>query len=139
MKLFPALLLVALAAGSTGCVIHVKNHGLAEAGGRWDKLGEQSVDFNVDKDSIPVTASEGLFRAIRLRADNAPVEMLRVEVVFADGSTFSPEVKQVLQPGESTRRIDLPGNKRVIQQVNFAYRSLQPIQGRGRIELYGQR
>ncbi|MBM4359251.1 MAG: hypothetical protein FJ096_14205 [Deltaproteobacteria bacterium] len=142
MKLKHALLMAALAVGSTGCVIHVRgnaNSDIADFSRGWDKLGEHTVDFNVDKDTFEVTNAQGEFRAIGLRVSGAPVDVHDIRVTFGDGTTYSPNVRQEFRPGSLSRRIDLPGNRRVIRRVDFVYQTARRGGGRATVELFGQR
>ncbi len=55
--------------------------------GLWDKLGEQSVGFNVDRDIIRVGRREGKFEAIKLRVLNNDIQLISARVVFSNGET----------------------------------------------------
>jgi hypothetical protein len=61
-----------------------------------------------------------------------------VGVTFADGNTFSPNLRQRFDENASSREIDLPGDRRVIRSVDFAYRSLNRREGRATVMLYGR-
>lgn len=141
MKFSHALLVAALAVGSTGCVIHVRNGNsdIADFSRGWDKLGEHTVDFNVDKDSFEVTGNKGEFQAIGLRVSGAQVDVHDIRVTFGDGTTFSPNVRKEFRPGDFSRRIDLPGKRRVIRRVDFVYQTARKGRGRATVELFGQR
>ena len=96
------------------------------------------VNFRVDRDVIPVTHKKGGFRAIRIRAAGSPLEMFKVVVTFGNGEKFSPPVRHIFRQGALTRRIDLPGKKRVIRKVAFWYRSIGKRSGKAVIQLFGQ-
>jgi len=89
--------------------------------GRKEFLGEAHVDGAVDHDNIRVTGARGEFRAIQIRVDNAPVDFDRVVVHFGDGQSVPVQLKYRINPGRETRVIDLPGNRRIIQSVEFWY------------------
>lgn len=105
---------------------------------RWEKLGERRVNYGLDRDEIAVTVREGLFTGIRLKAEVAPLNIHRVVVHFANGSTENINLTQNLRPGQITRVIDLPGNRRVISKVVFWYDTRNRASRRGRIELWGR-
>ena len=105
----------------------------------WVPLGKRNVTFRVDRDVIKVGARDGRFRAIRLVVKGSPLEMFKVRVVFGNDQKFEPKVRHVFKQGTWTRRIDLPGNKRIIKRVVFHYRSLKRNNGRATVRLFGQR
>ena len=105
--------------------------------GDWEKLGSRKVNFVGDKDTIAVTAAEGLFNAIKLDVDDGDLEMYNVVVTFGDGEKFSPETRFVFEQGSRSRTIDLPGAARVIRKVEFLYRS-KLKKGRATLNLFGR-
>ena len=108
-------------------------------GGRgWELLGQREADLRMDRDRIEVGRREGTFREIRVAVRGAPVELYNVVVTFADGNTFSPNLRQRFDENASSREIDLPGDRRVIRSVDFAYRSLNRREGRATVMLYGR-
>ena len=104
---------------------------------RWEALGERQVKFRGEKDTIVVTAKEGLFTAIKLEIDDGDLEMYNVVVTFGDGSKFSPETRFNFDQGSRSRTIDLPGNARFIRKVEFYYRS-KVAKGHARLRLWGR-
>ena len=106
-------------------------------GGRWDALGFRQVSFATEKDTIVVTASEGVFDALRFDVDNGDLEMFNVVVTFGDGSRFSPETRYNFDQGTRSRVIDLPGGARVIRTVDFLYRSTVR-KGHATLSLFGR-
>ena len=109
--------------------------GAAHAGD-WEKLGSRQVNFVGDKDTIVVTAAEGLFTAIKLDVDKGDLEMYDVVVTFGDGSKFSPETRFAFDQGTRSRSIDLPGDARIIKKVAFFYRS-KLRKGHATVTLFG--
>ena len=140
MKLKQALVLAALAVGVQGCIIHVRGNPEAhEFQAGWTKLGERTVDFKGDHDTIHVGAVEGGFGAIGIHVSHAPAEIDSIRITFGDGSVFEPNVRHDFHPGSWSRRIDLPGGQRVIRHVDFHYRSSQPGRGKAHVQLFGRR
>ena len=107
------------------------------APGDWTKLGERRVDGAHDRDVISVGAREGSFRKIMIVVERSPVEVHDIVVNFADGGHFSPATRLVLEPASRTGVIDLPGNERVIRNVEFRYGNL-PGGGRSEVQLWGR-
>ena len=102
-------------------------------------LGAREVSFKLDRDHIVVGARAGQFSALRIEVPDAAMEIFDIRVVFGDGSSFSPETRVRFLPGESTRRIDLPGGHRVIREITFLYRSERPGKDRASVRIYGIR
>jgi len=107
---------------------------------RWEKLGQRRVNYGLDRDEILVTAREGRFTALRLKAELAPINIHRCVVHFADGSSQTFRFQAAaLRPGQVTRTLDLPGNRRIITKVVFYYDTKNRASRRGRVELWGRR
>ena len=102
----------------------------------WVKLGEQTVNGRVDKDTIRVGRSEGTFSKLTLVVEKSELELLDFVVTFANGQTFHPEVKHYFRASSRTRVIDLPGDDRTIQKIDVTYRNL-PRGGNARLEVWG--
>jgi hypothetical protein len=105
---------------------------------RWVYLGQAHVDGRVDRDRIVVGRGHRGFRRIQIRVENAPIEFHRVVVHYANGRREEVAVRQRIPAGGQTRAIDLRGDARSIDSVEFWY-------GRGRwanwqkprVRLYG--
>jgi hypothetical protein len=106
-----------------------------DAHSAWDKLGERWVNGAADRDVIAVGRDDGRYRKLKLVVERSSLELFDVEVVFADGSRFSPQTRMVFGNGSTSRTIDLPGGDRVIRKVVFRYGNL-PGGGRAQIELW---
>lgn len=63
--------------------------------------------------------------------------MFDVLVTFGDGTTFSPPTRLLFRNGDISKIIDLPGDKRVIQKVDFKYGNL-PGGGNAQVELWAK-
>jgi hypothetical protein len=91
----------------------------------WNELGCQQVALlGRDRDSIRVGRREGRFRALRLYAREADVELMSVRVVYDNGAADDITVQQLLRAGERTRPLDLRGRERVIDRVDLVYRTV---------------
>jgi hypothetical protein len=108
---------------------------LAQRG--WEYLGEANVDGQVDHDNIKVTAAEGTFRAIRMRVENAPIRFDRVVIHYGDGESQPIMIRSKIGAGGQTRVIDLPGDRRVIQGVEFWYERASGSPAKPKVRLFG--
>lgn len=108
-------------------------------GGRRELLGERVVNHRLDRDTIEVTATEGRFRAVELEVSGSGIEFLDLDVIYGNGEHQDIQVRERIAAGGHTRRIDLPGDARVIRRVALVYRT--PPRGRGRatVRLFGYR
>jgi|SRR5262245_34432107 hypothetical protein len=135
MKL-PSVFAMVLGLLLAGCVVH--DGGGSYGPGGWQLLGESEADFRQDRDRIDVGRREGAFRQIRIAVRGAPLEMSGMVVTFADGKTFSPNLRADFDENSSTREIDLPGERRAIRSVDFNYRSPNRREGKATVMLYAR-
>lgn len=106
--------------------------------GRWVYLGHASVDGRVDRDRIYVGRDRGRFQSIQIRVDRAPIEFRRVVVHYANGRSEDVDVRWRIPAGGQTRAIDLRGDNRAIDSVEFFYARGRWGAGREpRVRLYG--
>jgi len=113
--------------------------GYAGPGAGWVPLGARQVNDRVDHDLIPVTASRGDFRAIKLTVHRASVDFHRVVVHYGNGSRQEIALRNTIPPGSESRSIDLTGSERVIRSVEFWY-DANTIRGRrAQVRLFGMR
>jgi hypothetical protein len=98
-------------------------------GDNWVELGCQQVNlFGQDRDTITVGRREGRFKAIRLSARDADVEMLDLKVIYANGDPDDIPVRNFIRAGERTRSLGLQGSERSIDRIEMTYRSaINPV------------
>jgi hypothetical protein len=106
--------------------------------GRWDYLGNAPVDGAQDHDNIPVGQHDGRFRAIQLRVSGGGIYFERVVVHFGNGTQEELIIRDHIPSGGSTRAIDLPGDRRVIESVELWY-GKDKWEHRPKVSLYGIR
>ena len=106
--------------------------------GRWTYLGQANVNGRVDRDTISVGRGRGRFQRIQIRVDRAPIEFYRVVVHYANGRSEEVDVRQRIPAGGQTRAIDLRGDERAIDSVEFFYaRGRWGYRREPRVRLYG--
>jgi hypothetical protein len=105
----------------------------------WVYLGEANVDGAVDHDRIVVTGARGQFTAIQIRVERAAVEFEHVVVHFGNGSSDPIPIRSRIPAGGQTRVIDLPGNRRVIESVEFWYSRASRSPQKPKVRLFGRR
>lgn len=117
-----ALLSLGLA---TPALAHPTGAGPAYPGYRhaaWELIGARTVSFRAERDTFFVRGHQR-HRQIMICAYRQPVRLFDVDVRFANGGHQDVGVRNVLQPGQCTRALDLRGNRRDIRSVSIAYRS----------------
>lgn len=92
------------------------------ARGGWEELGCVGVNFDRDRDIIPVGRREGRFKAISLRAFGNDIDIDRVRVVYGNGRPDELRVRNLLRAGDQTRPLDLEGQRRAIERVEIVSR-----------------
>jgi hypothetical protein len=105
----------------------------------WTMLGEKAVQGGRkgDRDKITVSRREGKFRRLMIVVTDSDLEMLDIDVKFARGASFHPEVNTFFRENTRTRAIDLPGDDRVIKSIEFRYRNL-PGTGRAKVQVWAK-
>ena len=109
-----------------------------ETAAKWEYLGEANVDGRVDHDTIKVGSSTGLYRAIQLKVQAGPIEFFKVIVHYGNGQSEPLEIREKIPAGGKTRVIDLPGERRVIQGVEFYYAKANKASARPKVRLFGK-
>jgi hypothetical protein len=73
-----------------------------------------------------------------LKVTDAPINIVNVEVFYESGEPEKIDVKNELQAGSETRKIDLKGANQDIQKVVFTYKTLPNHEDeKAHVELYG--
>lgn len=108
-------------------------------GGNFTLLGTRNVDNRLDRDVIPVTFRDGYFSALRFVVTGAAVRVHKCTVHFENGGVQDYPMELVFRRNSASFRIDLPGNRRLIEKVIFWY-DAQSLTGRNAtVHLYGIR
>jgi len=126
LVIFAALLLLV---GSTSAL---------KAQREWIHLGDKHVDGNSDHDKISLGSSEGWFRQLQIRVEDAPVSFKRVIVHFGNGTDEELQFREVINAGGATRAMDLRGRRRIIKSVEFWYEKASGGSNRPTVRLYGR-
>jgi len=103
----------------------------------WVMLGQRTVTDRIDHDVIYVTTAGGEFKALKIAVFRRPVEFKDVKVSFANGEVQDIKIRRVISPGEETRIIDLSGDNRVINRIEFWYDTQSILGRRAVVRVYG--
>ncbi len=102
----------------------------------WTLLGTQSVDGRTDRDVITVN-KRARFDKLTLVVEDSDLELLDMNVEFANGERWSPKLAYHFRENQRSRQIDLPGDDRHIAKIELLYRNTAGG-GRARVEIYGK-
>src|ERR1700682_6165352 len=79
---------------------------------QWVMLGQQGVGLNPDRDVFYVGPDQGRYEALRFRVLGNRVAFAEVRVFYGNGTSEVLDVKEHVQPGETTPAYDLKGQHR---------------------------
>jgi hypothetical protein len=90
-------------------------------------LGEKSVGFRVDRDTINIGQSEDWFRnrsfrSLRFHADRNDVHMMALRLVYLNGHAEDLRVDRRIRSGGDLR-VNLRGDRSYLKQIEMTYRS----------------
>jgi hypothetical protein len=101
-------------------------------------LGERSVDFRADQETINIDASEGLFRSLFFTVENNDLEIFNLFIVYGNGDREQIDMRHIFKEGSRSRLIDLRGDQRRIRTIQFTYRTVGNWrEGKARIVIHG--
>ncbi len=119
-------------------LILMTSFSLNAQGPRWERLGTRMVNYDLDRDEIPVTLAEGTFNSVKLVVNRSPIHIHRFVIHFSNGGTQEVWVRNRIPKGDATRVIDLKGGNRGIKKVVFWYDTGKLARGRAIIELWAR-
>jgi hypothetical protein len=100
-------------------VVGLTTPGFAQTG-QWIDIGSARVNGSVDHDTIQAR-DKGTFCAIQIRVRGSAVHFIRIIVRYGNGQKEQINVRAVVKAGSSSRKIDLPGARRVIDKIDLFY------------------
>lgn len=117
---------------------NLETTGLANEAAPWELLGSRKVNYALDRDEIPVTSAQGVFKTLQVKVKRSPLNMHKLVVHFGNGDKQELELRENLKAGGQSRLIDLPGNSRVIKKVVFWYDTKNLAGRKAMVELWGK-
>ncbi|HJX72109.1 MAG TPA: hypothetical protein VJ346_09160 [Bacteroidales bacterium] len=105
---------------------------------KWELLGMRKVNYTLEKDVIPVTWREGSFDAIRIIVRNGSLHMQKCIIHFENGGIKEIELRHNFAGKSASRVIDLPGNNRLIEKIEFWYDTKNVSRQRATVLVYGR-
>jgi hypothetical protein len=130
------ILLFAFIATFTSCFSSKRAIGIEEG---WEVLGEQKVNFVRDNDIIVVN-KQTLYTAIRFMVEDRDVHIRDLKIYFNNGDKLEPALDEDIKAGQSSKFIDITREGRIIDKIEFKYRTVGSIlQGRANVIVLGRR
>jgi len=68
---------------------------------------------------------------------DSDLEMIDMSIKFGRGEPYHPQINAFFREGSRTKVIDLPGNSRRIEWIEFKYRNL-PGGGSARVQVWAK-
>ncbi len=115
----------------------------------WTILGEEQVGGDrrgrgrgrhggrPDRDTIHVGRDRGNFNKLMLVVDDSDIELHDITITFANGRTYSPQLRHRFRENARSRVIDLPSGPRYIEHIQFLYSNL-PGGGRASVQVWAR-
>jgi gas vesicle protein len=94
----------------------------------WQKIGETVASFKSQNESIVVLGADE-FAAIKIKVEDAPLEIDRLQVFYESGEMEEIDVKKKIAAGEETEVFRLENPDRDIQKVAFTYNTASNASG----------
>jgi len=111
------------------------------APGTWQELGTITVKSELNHDDV-VLAGFSEYRSIKLKAVDAPVQIVNMNVIWFDGKVDHLNVKFDLPAGAESRVIDLKGSRttKKIRRVTIWYKNDSTVAiGMAKVTLLGMK
>jgi hypothetical protein len=103
----------------------------------WQKIGETIASFKEQDESIAVLGADE-FAAIKIKVNDAPLQIERLQVFYESGDMEEIDVKKAIQEGGESPVFRLDHPDRDIQKVAFTYSTVPNAAGeKADVELYG--
>lgn len=103
----------------------------------WKNLGAKTVNMKVDSDKLLVTPYEGAFTRLKFKTTKAPVYINSMTIMFANGTNKHIALNRSFAPEASSGIIALPGNRRMIQDIKFDYKTIEASNGKAKLTVWG--
>ena len=112
----------------------------AGAAGQWKLVGQTHADHGADHDTIVVKGPFDNFRRIKFKVTDAPLNMLRMVVVYDNGQPDNIDIRQNIPKGGESRVIDLKGiGKRSVRRIDFWYDTKGFLSGKADVTVFGMK
>lgn len=137
MKTIIVVILMALFVWNTDVAYAQKPGVVLDNDPGWQKIGETIASFKEQDESIAVLGADE-FAAIKIRVEDAPLQIERLQVFYESGEMEEIEVKGKMNAGSESKVFRLEHPDRDIRKVAFTYSTVPNAEGeKAGVELYG--
>jgi len=105
----------------------------------WVSLGSKKVNFGLDRDVIHVSYRDNLLTAIKILVNDGALNMHKCTVYFENGGQQEVELRHNFAAGSNSRVIDLKGNKRNIDRIEFWYDTKNAANRKAEVQVWGRK
>jgi hypothetical protein len=107
----------------------------------WVLLGERQVNFRAERDAINIGQAEDWwrdrgFRRLHLIAERSAIHLMSLRLVYMNGFSEDFNIDRLIGEGQD-QPIDLRGESKYLQRIEFIYRSRPSFEGRAVMKVYG--
>lgn len=117
--------------------VALASSGAAYAQNSWRLLGIKTVGASSDRDIVNVSGN-ARYAQIRICGSRAPIHMMDLDVLYANGRQEDVQVRNKIKPESCTRNIDLKGERRDITQIRMRYEKVRSNGKTPIVRVYGR-
>jgi hypothetical protein len=103
---------------------------------RWVLIGTRDIDPSQGSDTIDVSKARGSFKAFRVEARRAGIDLTRVRIVYGNASAHDEDRLIHLLKGERSKPIDLRAEARFADRVELTYTPDAAARDKPRLEVW---
>lgn len=104
----------------------------------WDFLGKKQVNLTIDHDTLQIPPGAKTLKRLLFVVRMNDLELYDVKIGFRNGEVFDAKFRGRFLANRDTQIVDLPGDARHVQRIDFRYRSLLRTARRAEVEVYGK-
>ena len=132
--MFRRLLIAGLAISAAG-VVSVA-HAQQGSADKWVLVGKSEVDPAQNAGTIDLSRAKGAYKAIRVVNRRSELDIVNIEVRYANGSSTNERRNINLKTGERTRPMDLKADDRFLNDVTLSLKGNPANKRKSLIEIY---
>lgn len=106
--------------------------------GPWVFLGDKSVSWGNDHDVMNFGNIADGYRYLKLKVTEGPLKMYDMKVYFDNGEIQDVYIRARINNGGESRQIDLNGDIRHLDKIEFWYETKGFIRGKAKMNVYGR-
>ncbi|HMS67413.1 MAG: hypothetical protein IPL23_11915 [Saprospiraceae bacterium] len=105
---------------------------------KWVVIGQKEASYGKDRDILKVRGND-VFKAIKIKVVDSGLDMTDFDIVFENGERMNVAIQKNFHQGEESRVIDLPGNRRRIDRLEFLYDTKGILRGKANVIVFGKK